>query len=92
MRGITWVVIEEVASGEWGVGGKALTTEDVKARGRGSGRVVSWTGSSPPISRANPERDQDAGRPNITHIRPTEDAVSRRDAAGKLRRTSETGH
>lgn len=31
MRGITWVVIEEVASGEWGVGGQALTTEDIKA-------------------------------------------------------------
>ena len=31
MRGVTWVVIEEVASGEWGVGGQALTTEDIKA-------------------------------------------------------------
>ena len=31
MRGATWVVVEEVASGDWGIGGKALTTEDVKA-------------------------------------------------------------
>ena len=30
MRPVTWVVLEEVASGEWGVGGKALTTQDVK--------------------------------------------------------------
>jgi 4-oxalocrotonate tautomerase len=31
MRGVTWVVIEEVGSGAWGIGGKALTTADVKA-------------------------------------------------------------
>ena len=31
MRGVTWVVVEEVASGDWGIGGNALTTEDVKA-------------------------------------------------------------
>jgi 4-oxalocrotonate tautomerase len=30
MRDVTWVVLEEVRSGEWGIGGKALTTEDVK--------------------------------------------------------------
>jgi 4-oxalocrotonate tautomerase len=30
MRGVTWVKISEVASGEWGVGGKPLTTEAVK--------------------------------------------------------------
>jgi 4-oxalocrotonate tautomerase len=31
MRAVTWVVVEEVASGDWGIGGKALTTADVKA-------------------------------------------------------------
>ena len=31
MRAVTWVVIEEVSSGDWGIGGKALTTADVKA-------------------------------------------------------------
>jgi len=30
MRPVTWVVIEDVKSGEWGVGGNALTTADVK--------------------------------------------------------------
>jgi 4-oxalocrotonate tautomerase len=30
MRPVTWVTIEEVPSGQWGVGGKALTTQDVK--------------------------------------------------------------
>jgi 4-oxalocrotonate tautomerase len=30
MRPVTWVVLEEVKSGEWGIGGKALTTQDVK--------------------------------------------------------------
>jgi len=37
MRGVTWVRVQEIASGEWGIGGKALTAEDVKAlqaRGR----------------------------------------------------------
>jgi 4-oxalocrotonate tautomerase len=31
MRELTLVVIEEVKSGAWGIGGKAFTTEDVKA-------------------------------------------------------------
>ena len=30
MRPVTWVTIEEVPSGQWGIGGKALTTQDVK--------------------------------------------------------------
>jgi 4-oxalocrotonate tautomerase len=30
MRPVTWVVLEEVNSGEWGIGGKGLTTQDVK--------------------------------------------------------------
>jgi 4-oxalocrotonate tautomerase len=33
MRGGTWVRIQEYASGEWGIGGKALTADDVKALG-----------------------------------------------------------
>jgi Uncharacterized protein, 4-oxalocrotonate tautomerase homolog len=31
MRGVTWVRVHEVASGSWGIGGKALTAADVKA-------------------------------------------------------------
>jgi 4-oxalocrotonate tautomerase len=31
MRELTTVVIEEVRSGAWGIGGKAFTTEDVRA-------------------------------------------------------------
>jgi 4-oxalocrotonate tautomerase len=31
MREVTVVVLEEVRSGDWGIGGKSLTTEDVKA-------------------------------------------------------------
>ena len=30
MRPVTWVIVEEVTSGEWGIGGKGLTTQDVK--------------------------------------------------------------
>jgi 4-oxalocrotonate tautomerase len=35
MRGVTWVVIEEVKSGDWGIGGNSLTTEQVKALASG---------------------------------------------------------
>ena len=31
MRGVTWVRVIDVPSGQWGIGGKALTTDDVKA-------------------------------------------------------------
>ena len=31
LRGVTWVVVEEVRSGEWGIGGRGLTTQDVQA-------------------------------------------------------------
>ncbi len=37
MRPVTWVVIEEVPSGEWGIGGQAMTTEDVHALAAGAG-------------------------------------------------------
>ena len=35
MRGVTWVVIEESKSGDWGMGGRAITTEDVHALAAG---------------------------------------------------------
>ena len=35
MRPVTWVVIEEVSSGDWGIAGKPLTTADVKALAAG---------------------------------------------------------
>ena len=31
LRPVTWVTIEEVASGDWGIAGNTLATEDVKA-------------------------------------------------------------
>jgi 4-oxalocrotonate tautomerase len=31
MRPNTWVVVEEVRSGDWGIGGRGLTTADVRA-------------------------------------------------------------
>jgi 4-oxalocrotonate tautomerase len=30
LRGVTWVKVSEVQSGDWGIGGQALTTEHVK--------------------------------------------------------------
>ena len=31
MRQVTWVVVEEVHSGDWGIAGKPLTTQAVRA-------------------------------------------------------------
>ena len=31
LRGVTWVLVEEIRSGQWGIGGRSLTTDDVKA-------------------------------------------------------------
>ncbi len=31
MRGVTWVRVQEVASGEWGIGGQVMTADAVKA-------------------------------------------------------------
>ena len=36
MRPVTWVTVEEVESGDWGIGGNALTTADVKALAAGA--------------------------------------------------------
>ena len=36
MRSVTWVVLEEVRSGDWGIGGTPLTTEDVKTLAAGA--------------------------------------------------------
>jgi 4-oxalocrotonate tautomerase len=36
MRGVTWCVIEEVKSGDWGLGGKQLSTEDVRTLAAGA--------------------------------------------------------
>jgi 4-oxalocrotonate tautomerase len=35
MRPVTWVIVEEVHSGDWAIGGNALTTADVKALAAG---------------------------------------------------------
>jgi 4-oxalocrotonate tautomerase len=35
MRGVTTVIIEDIASGDWAIGGKSLTTQDVKALAAG---------------------------------------------------------
>ena len=30
LRSVTWVIVEEVESGDWAIGGHGLTTQDVK--------------------------------------------------------------
>jgi len=50
MRQVTWVVIEEVKSGDWALGGKTLTTADVKAlaAGRAQNASSSAAGTAEP--------------------------------------------
>jgi 4-oxalocrotonate tautomerase len=36
MRGVTWVVVEDVRSGDWGIGGTPLSTEDISALAAGT--------------------------------------------------------
>ena len=36
MRPVTWCVVREVASGDWGIAGNALTTSDVRALAAGT--------------------------------------------------------
>ena len=40
MRPVTWVVIEEIASGDWGIGGKPMITSEVKALAAASPKAV----------------------------------------------------
>jgi 4-oxalocrotonate tautomerase len=49
MRSITWCLIDEIAGGEWGIGGQVLTADDVKARARGG---------SPPADTGAPGHDR----------------------------------
>jgi 4-oxalocrotonate tautomerase len=35
MRPVTWVIVEEVHSGDWGIAGNPLSTADVKALAAG---------------------------------------------------------
>ena len=30
LRPVTWVIVEEVESGDWGIGGRGMTTQDIK--------------------------------------------------------------
>jgi 4-oxalocrotonate tautomerase len=39
-RGVTWVVIQDVASGQWTMGGQAVTTDGVKELLRGEPAVT----------------------------------------------------
>ncbi len=37
LRPVTWVIIEDVASGEWGVGGQAITTDIIRTMSQATG-------------------------------------------------------
>ena len=48
MRGVTWVKISEVSSGEWGIGGQPLTTQAVKDLAAGGRQPDSLSRLAPP--------------------------------------------
>ena len=39
LRPVTWVVLEEVESGQWGIGGQPITASDVHAMAAGHGNA-----------------------------------------------------
>ncbi|PKN27903.1 MAG: 4-oxalocrotonate tautomerase [Deltaproteobacteria bacterium HGW-Deltaproteobacteria-21] len=38
MRQVTYCIVEEVKSGDWGIGGKPMTTEDVRSLAAGKAK------------------------------------------------------
>ena len=51
MRPLTWVVIEEVKSGDWGVGGAPITTSEVRALAAGGQKAEPNHAPSAVVSR-----------------------------------------
>lgn len=39
LRPVTWVVVEEVKSGDWGIGGNGITVADVRAMAAGNAKA-----------------------------------------------------
>jgi 4-oxalocrotonate tautomerase len=58
MRQVTWVIVEEVKSGDWGVAGQPLSTNDVKKLAAGTpvgqGAGSAWRGPSTGRAAARP--------------------------------------
>jgi 4-oxalocrotonate tautomerase len=50
IRQVTWVVIEDVGSGDWGIAGRPATTTDIKELLQAGQKVVRWTPSVGPLS------------------------------------------
>lgn len=47
MRPVTLVIIEEIKSGDWGIGGKPVTTADVQAMATGDSPKARLIGKTP---------------------------------------------
>ena len=56
LRQATWRVLDEVKSGDWAIGGCALTTDDVKALARGEAVQLTARGGAPSRRPAPPHR------------------------------------
>jgi 4-oxalocrotonate tautomerase len=53
LRPVTIVIVEEVKSGDWGFGGKPLTTKDAKALAAGKAKGRATRRSQPRLSRSS---------------------------------------
>ena len=51
LRPATWVVMEEVKSGDWGIGGKGITAADVHAMAAGNAKPETRHSSEPVLAR-----------------------------------------
>jgi 4-oxalocrotonate tautomerase len=51
LRPVTWVVVEEVKGGDWGIGGRGLTASDVKLMAAGGAERNAERSSAPALAR-----------------------------------------
>jgi 4-oxalocrotonate tautomerase len=67
MRQVTFCLVEEVESGDWGIGGKAMTTANVHALARGKAACASV--QPPTASQSHALRVPAQDRPAPSNIR-----------------------
>ena len=60
LRRLTWCVLEEVASGEWGIGGQILLADDIRALARAEAAADQPKATQDDDSNSDPsDRDED---------------------------------
>jgi 4-oxalocrotonate tautomerase len=97
MRQVTWVVVEEVRSGDWGIAGKPLITQDVRPSlphppdRAASSHEATKTGARPDPLRPGPRSRRPPERPGKC-VHPACSAASQRLAFRGMTGTAECDH